>query len=140
MAYSPIMNEIETVRGLLDALAASDLERALTLVSDDVVYQNRPLPESRGKRSFERQMRGFMRFADRFEVETHTIAASGGTVLTERTDAFVVRGARVSFWVYGTFEVRDGRVEVWRDAFDWVTLLARVGGALPRMLTGSASS
>ncbi len=134
------MTEIETVQGLLAALAASDLERALSLVGDDIIYQNRPLPESRGKRAFERQMRGFLRFADRFEVEMHNIAADGATVLTERTDAFVVRGARVSFWVYGTFEVRGGRVEVWRDAFDWMTLLARVGGALPRLLTGSASS
>ncbi|MEO5729152.1 MAG: limonene-1,2-epoxide hydrolase family protein [Byssovorax sp.] len=133
------MTEIETVQGLLAALAASDLERALTLVGDDLIYQNRPLPESRGKRAFERQMRAFFRYADRFEVETHSIAADGATVLTERTDAFVVRGARVSFWVYGTFEVRDGRVEVWRDAFDWMTLLARIGGALPRILIGSAS-
>ena len=134
------MTEIETVQGLLAALAASDLERALTLVGDDVIYQNRPLPESHGKRAFERQMRGFLRVADRFEVEMHNIAADGATVLTERTDAFVVRGGRVSFWVYGTFEVRGGRVEVWRDAFDWMTLLARFGAALPRILIGSASS
>jgi len=134
------MTEIETVQGLLAALAASDLERALALVSDDIIYQNRPLPASRGKRAFEQQMRGFARFTERFEVETHSIAADGATVLTERTDAFIVRGARVSFWVYGTFEVRGGRVEVWRDAFDWMTLLARFGAALPRILIGSASS
>ena len=132
------MTEIETVQEFLAALAVPDLERALTLVSDDIVYQNRPLPESRGKRAFERQMRGFMRLGD-FEVEVHNIAADGATVLTERTDGFVVRGVPVYFWVYGTFEVRGGRVEVWRDAFDWMTLLARFGGALPRILVGSAA-
>lgn len=116
------------------------MERALALVSDDVVYQNRPLPASHGKRAFERQMRAFLRFTDRFEVETHNIAADGATVLTERTDTFVVRGARVSFWVCGTFEVRGGRIVLWRDAFDWITLLARCGGALPRILAGSMSS
>ena len=138
MAYSLAMTEIETVQELLTALAAADLERALALVSDDIVYQNRPLPESRGKRAFERQMRAFQRFGD-FQVETHHIAADGVAVLTERTDTFVMRGVPVSFWVYGTFEVRDGRVEVWRDAFDWMTLLARFGVALPRILAGSAS-
>ena len=40
------------------------------------------------------------------------------TVLTERTDVLVWHRLRVEFWVCGTFELRDGKILVWRDYFD----------------------
>jgi limonene-1,2-epoxide hydrolase len=134
------MNEIETVKSFLDALAAADIDGALSLVSDDVVYQNVPLPPARGRRAFEKQMRAFARFTDGFEVTTHNIAANGPIVLTERTDAFIVRGARAEFWVCGTFEVRDGRIVLWRDYFDWLAVSARTLMAAPRAIFGALAS
>jgi limonene-1,2-epoxide hydrolase len=131
------MTEIETVQAFLSALASLDLDRALTLASPDIVYQNVPLPPARGREAFEKQMRFFGKLADGFEVTTHNIAANGPIVLTERTDAFLVRGARVEFWVCGTFEVRDGRIVLWRDSFDWVAVSLKTLLAAPRALLGT---
>jgi limonene-1,2-epoxide hydrolase len=124
--------EIETVRAFLAALGVPDLERALAIASPDIVYQNVPLPPARGIAAFEKQMRMFGKIADAFEMEMHNIASNGPIVLTERTDVLVVRGARASFWVCGTFEVRDGRIVLWRDYFDWIAVSAKILGALPR--------
>ena len=64
----------------------------------------------------------------------HTVATEGNTVLTERTDALVFGRVEQRFWVYGRFEVRDGRIAVWRDSFDWadliVGLLRGIAGAV----------
>jgi limonene-1,2-epoxide hydrolase len=36
--------------------------------------------------------------------------------------------------VDGTFEVVDGRITVWRDRFDWATVVLAVLAAVPRAI------
>ena len=127
------MNEIETVRAFIRCLEERNLDRALSYVSADVVYQNVPLSPARGAREFEKQMRGFEKMIDRFEVQMHHIAADGAFVLTERTDIIVKGGMKLAPWVCGTFEVRDGKIVLWRDYFDWAALSVAFIRGLPRM-------
>ena len=47
-----------------------------------------------------------------------------GTVLNERDDRVEIHGRRTTLPVAGVFEVRDGRITLWRDYFDKETLLA----------------
>jgi limonene-1,2-epoxide hydrolase len=119
---------IQVVESFFEALQTVDFERALALLSDDIEYQNVPLPTNYGKAQVERTLRSFMRIANEFEVRMHNIAERGGIVLTERTD--ILRGPFVDlrFWVCGTFEVRDGKIVLWRDRFD-------VGAFLFQLLT-----
>ncbi|MEW2355953.1 limonene-1,2-epoxide hydrolase family protein [Spirillospora sp. NPDC029432] len=126
-----------TVTGFLAALEDLDIDRALTYADPEIVYQNVPLPPARGIKAFERQMRAMARYGTGFEARVHNIAADGGTVLTERTDALVIGSWRAEFWVCGTFEVRDGKIVLWRDYFDWPTVIAAsVKGLLRAALAG----
>lgn len=59
-----------------------------------------------------------------FEVTMRHIATNGWVVLTERTDALFVGPVRIPFQICGTFEVRDGKIVVWRDTFGWASLFA----------------
>jgi len=127
------MNEIETVRAFLRSLEEQSLDRALSYVSADVVYQNIPLPPARGVREFEKQMRFLGKLVPHFEVRIHHIAADGPFVLTERTDVLEGGGMRLAPWVCGTFEVRDERIMLWRDYFDWAALSVAFLRGLPRM-------
>ena len=127
------MNEIETVRAFLRSLEERNLDRALSLVNAEVVYQNIPLPPARGAREFEKQMRFFEKLVDRFEARIHHIAADGPFVLTERTDLLERGGMRLEFWVCGTFEVREEKIVLWRDYFDWAALSVAFLRGLPRM-------
>ena len=106
------------MESFLAALSSLDCERILAHLADDVEYQNVPLPPDKGKKQVERTLRGFGRFVTELEVRTHHLAARDGVVLTERTD--VLRGPLldVEIWVCGTFEVRDGKITLWRDHFD----------------------
>lgn len=126
---------IGVVRSFLVALEAMDVDALLELSDPTIVYQNVPLPPARGREAFERQMRWFERHATGFEARVHNIAATGPVVLTERTD--VVRRGRFSaeFWVCGTFEVRDGKVVLWRDRFDFADVtVACLRGAVRALM------
>jgi limonene-1,2-epoxide hydrolase len=52
----------------------------------------------------------------------HRQVANGTTVLNERTDRFGKGGTWVSVAVAGVFEVRDGRITLWRDYFDMTAM------------------
>ncbi|WP_127782903.1 limonene-1,2-epoxide hydrolase family protein [Rhodococcus sp. X156] len=114
----------EVVTAFLAAMDALDIEKALTYAAEEVVYQNVPLPPARGKEAFAKQVRWMGKVGTGFEGRIHNIAANGPVVLTERTDVLKVRSWEAAFWVCGTFEVRDGKIVLWRDYFDWTTVLA----------------
>jgi limonene-1,2-epoxide hydrolase len=126
------------VRAFLLALAADDLDGAMALLAEDVVWINVSLPSVRGRRAVERICRASLRVGGGFRVHFHAVAGTGDVVLTERTDAITLGRFEQRFWVMGRFEVRDGRIAVWRDAFDWgdltVGLLRGLAGVVaPRL-------
>lgn len=137
MPDTDVTTEVEVVQAFLRALERLDVDAAVALLHPDVVYQNVPLPPARGAREVEQQLRWLERWSDGFEARVHNIAGDGAVVLTERTDALVKGRFRVEFWVCGTFEVRDGRVVLWRDYFDYATCAwAVVKGAVRALLGG----
>lgn len=124
------------VTSFLTALAEGDLDAALDLVDDDLVYENVSLPTVRGKRRFAGGAKRFYQRGLGFEYRMHLIAEDGDAVLTERTDAITWGRFRSQFWVCGRFEVVDGTITLWRDYFDWqdiilASLRGLVGIALP---------
>lgn len=135
---------IKTVRAFLAALEDLDIDLALTHVAPGIVYQNVPLPPARGAAAVAKQLRGMAKYATGFEARIHHIAAESDgirdTVLTERTDVLARGRWKVEFWVCGTFEIRDGKITLWRDHFDWTTIIVAslrgVGGLLPRSRRG----
>ncbi len=111
----------EVVVAFLSALAAFDVDGALALVHDDLVYMNVSLPTIRGRDRLERLARPVLRPGRiGFNVHLNHVATEGDVVLTDRIDELNLRRFASRFWVYGRFVVRDGRIAVWRDSFDWL--------------------
>jgi limonene-1,2-epoxide hydrolase len=124
---------IAVVRDFLDALAASDIAAAAALLDPDIAWHNTGLPTVRGLPRVRRILDGMSRPSVGFDVVIHHIADDGsGAVLTERTDVLRVGRVSARFWVCGTFEVRDGRVLVWRDHYDMATFLGATATGLVR--------
>ncbi|HEY4376841.1 MAG TPA: limonene-1,2-epoxide hydrolase family protein [Acidimicrobiales bacterium] len=130
--------DIEVVEAFLQAMEDMDIDAALALCTDDVVYQNVPLPPARGRKAFEQQLRFFEKRFTGFEAHNHHIAADDkGAVLTERTDVLIMGRWRSAFWVCGTFEVVDGRIESWTDRFDYIDVtVGFVKGAIRALRAG----
>jgi limonene-1,2-epoxide hydrolase len=108
----------ETVRELFRLLAASQTRQALALLDDEVVWRNTGLPTVKGRRVggmlLDAEKRGLT-----VDITIHHAAADGNVVLTDRTDVLRKGRWESSFWVRGTFEVRDGKIVLWDDAFSW---------------------
>ena len=121
----------EVVTTFLAALAGKDLEGAGDLLDEAVVYTNVGLPTLRGRRAVVRALGLLDRPGCRFEVYVHAQAESDGVVLNERTDVIVLGPVRLQFWVTGRFDVRGGRITLWRDSFDFLdTTRALIRGLL----------
>ena len=137
---STTSNDIDnahTVEVFLAALQNQDADGAGALLDENLVYQNVGFPTIHGRA---RAMKLFRSMEGRagFEVKTHRIAVNGSTVLTERTDVLAFGPVRLQFWVCGVFEVRDGRITLWRDyfdMFDFTKALVRgiVGAVVPAL-------
>ena len=130
------MTPAELVHEFLVALEAGELDEALALLSDDVVYANVSLPTIRGRARIAGLFHPYYEKLGGFRVHCHTIAAEGSTVLTERTDELILGPLELRLWVYGHFEIVDGRITVWRDSFDWLNFTigfvrALAGALLP---------
>jgi limonene-1,2-epoxide hydrolase len=120
------MTPLATVEAFLARINALDLDGACALLAEDVVYDNVPMPTVQGRaaaRAFLGQLP-----ATRMDWEVHAIAATGNTVLTERTDRFTLAdGRRLEIRVMGAFEVAGGQITHWRDYFDLGQFMAQMG-------------
>ena len=120
------VDNAHTVEVFLSALQDEDFDTAAAQLDDDIVYQNVGFSNMRGRARVMKLMRG-MEGRMGFEVKTHRIAVNGPSVLTERTDALVLGPVRIQIWACGIFEVRNGRITLWRDYIDLWDLLKATG-------------
>lgn len=123
---------VDVVTEFLRALETQDHDAIAALLAPGLEYTNVSLPTIRGGERVAALMRRGLRPGTAFAAEIHNIAADGDTVMTERTDYLQAGPLRLGFWVCGTFRVRDGRIELWRDYFDWMD----IGRATVRGLAG----
>lgn len=124
------------VEAFVRAMERQDFDAVQALLHDEVVYQNVPLPADRGKPAVVRTLQAFTRFVTKFEVKMVNIAANGPIVLTERIDILSGPFVYLDIWVCGTFEVRDGKIVLWRDYFDAASVAAKIATGPVRKLLG----
>ena len=109
---------IDVVRRFCDAWGRKDLEEIVAFFSDDAVYHNIPLAPVVGPEQIRATIEGFSGGVEKIVFRVDSIAADGGTVLTERHDIFTFANGEIDLPVMGTFEVREGKIAAWRDYFD----------------------
>src|SRR5436190_17727260 len=125
----------DVVREFIEAYVRRDADAALQLVTDDVVFEHVPLPEStfvRGKDQLRQRIEGAVAAAERVEWEILRQVDGGDVVMNERVDVFhfpagMFARTHTSTRVAGVFELRDGRIAAWRDYYDLEERLARPG-------------
>ncbi|WP_280467294.1 limonene-1,2-epoxide hydrolase family protein [Nocardia cyriacigeorgica] len=119
-------DSITTVREFFAALEIGAVSEALELLHPDIVWKNTSLPDVRGERRVAQLLRELNRDRFGFAAIMHHIAADGPIVLTDRTDILRIGPVQISFWVAGTFELREGRIILWHDHFSWENFLRGV--------------
>jgi limonene-1,2-epoxide hydrolase len=115
------------VRTFIDRLVKRDLEGAAAMVSVDFEYDNVPMGKSHGPAALTDTLSGFFAMCTAIDWEILRQTSSGtmesGTVLNERDDRVEIHGRWATLPVAGVFEIRDGRIVLWRDYFDRQTII-----------------
>jgi limonene-1,2-epoxide hydrolase len=88
------------------------------IIAEHAMYDNIPVEPVVGPDAIRATLASFTTGVEAIEFRIASIAADGGTVLTERVDVFRLPGREISLPVMGTFEVVDGKIAAWRDYFD----------------------
>lgn len=115
------------VRSFISALSAKDIETAALMVTEGFEYDNVPIGKAFGPDGLRATLTGFFGMLDAIDWQVIRQISSGdltsGTVLNERDDRVMIAGEWHSLPVAGVFEVRDGKITLWRDYFDQPTLM-----------------
>jgi limonene-1,2-epoxide hydrolase len=118
------MDDIELVTAFLAALELKNLDSMLELMASDVHVHNMPIDPTDGHEAFRANTEAFMASVqpEQMRIEVLSIVATGGGyVVTERSDDFLIGGRWVRLPVAGIFEIRDGKIQSWREYFDMAT-------------------
>jgi limonene-1,2-epoxide hydrolase len=109
---------LETVNRFCEAWAKGNLDEISAMITDDAVYHNIPWRPNEGREAVVADFKNILdQFAPlRFEILRS--AVEGNVVFNERVDHLTVKGNALSLPVVGVFEVRDGKIALWRDYFD----------------------
>jgi limonene-1,2-epoxide hydrolase len=123
------------VREFLSLLEHGRAAEAVEMLTEDAEWRNTGLPTLRGDR-VRRTLLDMERRHVAFRAEMHHLAADGDVVLTDRTDILRIGRWESSFWVCGTFRVRDGRIALWDDHYAMGNVLAGSVRGLVNLVRG----
>ncbi|HTK60780.1 MAG TPA: limonene-1,2-epoxide hydrolase family protein [Pseudonocardia sp.] len=110
---------LETVRTFIEEMInGNNPQGILSMVSEDVFYQNMPLKPARGIAEMAEFITDLGEIQD-MTLKIHHIAENAdGTVFTERSDSWTMNGVKVVCPFVGVFQVRMGKIVSWKDYFD----------------------
>ena len=111
-----------------DNIGTPDLAAFFT---DDAIYHNIPQAPVSGRENIADNIDSYIRPGppgiEAIEFRVINMAANGSIVMTERLDVFKLSDRSFGLPVMGTFEVRDGKIDAWRDYFDMNQFISRMG-------------
>ena len=107
-----------------------DVDQIIGFFTEDAVYHNIPMAPATGRQAIRELIDTvILRGIDAIDFHVHRQITQGsgesGLVMNERTDVMQrTGGGQIELPVMGVFEVRDGRIALWRDYFDLATVTA----------------
>ena len=112
-------NHIAKVQDFVAAWNAKNKNAILSAFAQEAVYHNIPMAPAVGLAQITETIERLI--ADMSDVQWDILAiaeTADGKVLTERVDAFVMHGKKISLPVMGIFEFHNGLIARWADYFD----------------------
>lgn len=113
---------IDVVRSFMAAMERLDYDTAMQYVAPDCEYTNIPMGTVHGPAGIRSVLEPFFAPTINNEWRILRTAAEGPIVFMERLDRHQLAKGWVELPVTGVWEVRDGRITVWRDYFDRATI------------------
>lgn len=118
----------EIVLRFIRAWSRLDADELVEFFADDGTYHNMPLSPVSGRNLLRGFIAAFLKSWTATEWEVLNLVSRGDTVIAERIDRIKVGDKAVELPCCGVFEMRDGKIKVWRDYFDMATYTKALAG------------
>jgi limonene-1,2-epoxide hydrolase len=127
-----VMTPSETVTAFIQAIERLDIDGAVAILSDDVLYENVPMNPIAGREGVRAALAGFLGSASQVAWPVSSQFEHGNRVVNERVDRFKIGEGWLEMPVAGFFDVNDqGLITLWRDYFDLATYTDQMAALRP---------
>lgn len=111
----------DVVREFIHVWSELDTDKLVSYFTPDGIYHNMPMGPVAGQENLAKFIGEFLKAWTATDWELLNLVESGDIVIAERIDKTQVGDKRVDLPCCGVFEMRDGKIAVWRDYFDMQT-------------------
>lgn len=123
-------SRLATAQAMIDAWHARDWVRVGELFAEDGVLHSMMVEPVRGRAAIAARIAHLGAGIEHITLDIRSMGVIDGRVFMERVDRFRYRGKDGAVPVTGVLEIRDGRVQVWREYYDRAMLLREMGLAV----------
>ncbi len=117
------MDNEKIVREFIEAWSRLDPDELSSWFCEDGVYHNMPTGPVAGRGPVRDMIAGFIAPWTETEWEIRHLVSHGDVVIVERIDRTKAGDKAVDLPCTGVFEMRDGKIQCWRDYFDLGTYM-----------------
>jgi len=114
----------QVIRDFIAAWSRLDVEELVQYFCEDGAYHNMPMRPVTGHEVLRPYIAAFLKDWTSTEWDVLNLISKGDIVIAERLDRTRVGDKPVNLPCCGVFEMRDGRIKVWRDYFDLGTYVS----------------
>ncbi len=112
---------VATITEFLAAWARLDPDELASYFTEDGCYHNIPVGPVAGRDNVRSMIAAFIADWTATQWDVLNIVGAGEVVIAERLDRTHAGDKAVDLPCTGVFELRDGKIKVWRDYFDLAT-------------------
>lgn len=118
----------DIVRAFIATWSSLDAQRLAAYFCEDGVYHNMPAAPMKGRAQIAGFIGAFIKPWTSTTWDILNLVEAGNVVMVERLDCTRVGEKAVDLPCCGVFEMRDGKIAVWRDYFDMATYTRALAG------------
>ena len=114
-------DNVQTIKAFIAAWSNLDIDELVGYFCEDGIYYNMPAQPVQGHEKLKLFIEGFIAKWTKTTWETLNIIGEGNVVIVERLDRTEVGDIKVDLPCCGVFEMKEGKIKIWRDYFDMGT-------------------
>ena len=117
----------QVVVDFFNAFGRLDLEAALSYLTEDCLHDDKPVGLHEGKAAIREFFAPQMGDLESFRAEMKDSMTVGNLVMNERVDYVGLKnGKTAAIPIMAAFEIREGKIAVWRDYYDMATFQKQI--------------
>ncbi len=117
----------KVAQDMVQAWNELNVDKIVDTFAEDGVLHSVMVAPIKGRKALRDHLGPFLQGATRLELKLKNVAVVGNTVFLERVDDFDYKGRHGAVPVVGVLDIKNGKVQEWREYYDRASLLKEMG-------------